>query len=102
MREVELCSEFIAVDGPADEQQIAAVRSKLPAFCKDLTNQDLVYISSLVDESKQVSEIVLPYVPVLPELPTAEVNWSYGLNHYDHKIVIDPHTLRPLNPDSAK
>lgn len=98
---MELCSEFIAVDGPADEQQVAAVRSRLPAFCKTLTNQDLVYISGLVDDSKQVSEIVLAYVPVLPELPAAEVNWKYGLNHYDHNIVIDPHTLRPLNP-SAK
>jgi hypothetical protein len=37
-KQVEVCSEFIPVDGPADEAQVKALRAKLPAFCAGLTN----------------------------------------------------------------
>ena len=76
VREVELCSEFIPVDGKADELQIDAVKGRLPSICIDMTCQDLFYISSLLDHSKQVSEIVLPYSLQVPGLPAAEVNWK--------------------------
>ena len=89
VREVELCSEFIPVDGKADELQIQAVKSRLPSFCKDMTCQDLVYISSLLDHSKQVSEIVLPYSLEVPELPAAEVNWKYELKEFTQTIEVD-------------
>ena len=49
VKQVEVCSEFIPVDGPADEEQIKAVRARLPAFCSGLTNEDLVYVSTLLD-----------------------------------------------------
>ena len=98
VREGEICSEFIPVDGKADELQIQAVKSRLPSFCKDMTCQDLIFISSLIDYSKQVSEIVLPYTLQVPELPKAEVNWNYGIKEFTQTIEIDSETLRPMQP----
>lgn len=53
-RSVELCSEFIPVDGPASKKQRKAIRRrKLPTFCKNLSDADLVYIGSLLDDHKR-------------------------------------------------
>ena len=47
-----------------------------------MANEDLLYVTSLIDEKKQVSEIFLDYNVVVPELPSAEVNWKYELKHF--------------------
>jgi hypothetical protein len=44
-----------------------------------LTNEDLHFVSELLDENKLDSEIFLDYKVVIPALPKAEVNWVYGL-----------------------
>jgi hypothetical protein len=90
-----MCSEFIPVDGKADETQVQAVKARLPSFCKKMTNEDLLYICSLIDETKQVAEIQLDYNIVVPELPATETNWKYELKHFEHKIEINPETIRP-------
>ena len=96
-REVEVCSEFIPVDGPADEQQVKAVRKRFPAFCEGLTNEDLLYISTLLDEHKVFSDIFLDYNVAVPALPPAETNWKFGSEPIHHEIRIHPKTLRPVS-----
>jgi len=66
-----------------------------------MTIEDLYYISTLIDDGKQVSEIPLSYSPILPELPAAEINWAYGLKDFQQSIQINPATIRPLNPELA-
>jgi hypothetical protein len=70
-KEVENCSEFIPVDGPADEEQVKEVRKKFPKFCEGLTNEELFYVSGLLKEDKDFSEIFLDYNTVIPALPAA-------------------------------
>lgn len=70
-KEVEVCSEFIPVDGAADEAQVQAVRKRLPKYCEGLTNEDLLYVFGLLDEHKLFSEIFLDYRAVVPALPAA-------------------------------
>ena len=94
-----MCVEFIPLDGPASEAQIKLVRSRFPAFCSGLTNEDLLYIKSLLDEKKSAEEIFLDYNVILPELPEAEVNWKYGLKSFHHEIRICPTTFRPESKD---
>jgi hypothetical protein len=101
VREVELCSEFIPVDGNAGELIIQAFKSRLPSFCKGMSCQDLSYISSLLDHSKQVSEIVLPYSLQVPELPAAKANWKYELKDFIQTIEVDAETVRPIHPKDA-
>ena len=101
MREVELCSEFIPVDGNAGELIIQAFKSRLPSFCKEMSCQDLSYISSLLGHSKQVSEIVLAYSLQVPELPAAEANWKYELKDSTQTIEVDAETVRPIHPKDA-
>ena len=95
-KEVEVCSEFIPVDGAADEEQVKAIRRRFPAFCEGLTNEDLLYVSGLLDEHKVFSDIFLDYNVVVPALPVPEVNWKFGNEPIDHEVVIHPKTLRPL------
>lgn len=78
-RELEVCSEFIPTDGAADEEQVAAVRQRLPGFCAELTNEDLLYVSTLLDEHKVFSGVFLDYNVAIPALPAAECSWKFGL-----------------------
>ena len=93
----EICSNFIPVDGPADEQQVQAVIKLLPACCKGMLREDLLYICSLLDETKQIYEIPLDYSINVPPMPQHSVNWKYGLTSYEHNITICPVTARPLS-----
>lgn len=45
----EVCTAFIPVDGPADEQQLKEVYARLPPFCKNMPREDLLYVYSLLD-----------------------------------------------------
>jgi hypothetical protein len=96
-REVEVCSEFIPIDGAADEAQVEVVRKRLPAFCAGLTNEDLLYVWGLLDEHKLFSDIFLDYNVVVPALPAAECNWKFGLEQFEHEVQIHPRTLRPVS-----
>ena len=82
-KEVEICTEFVPIDGPADEAQIKQVRERLPKYTLEMSNEDLYYISTLLDAQKSASDIYLDYNLVAPPLPQAEVNWCYGLNFED-------------------
>jgi hypothetical protein len=96
-REVEVCSEFIPVDGAADEAQVKEVRRRLPAFCEGLTSEDLLYVVGLLDEHKLFSDIFLDYHVVLPALPAAECSWKFGSEPIEHEVHIHPKTLRPVS-----
>lgn len=50
----EALTEFIPVDGPADEKQIEAIKQKMPSFCQKMLPEDLHYISTLLDDTKQI------------------------------------------------
>ena len=78
-REVEVCTEFIPIDGAAEEDQIREVRKRMPKFCEGLTNEDLYYISGLLDESKLFSDIFLDYNVKVPPLPQPECSWKFGV-----------------------
>lgn len=95
-KESEVCSEFILVDGPADNAQKMAVRSKFPSFCQGLTDSDLIYVAALIDDHKQSEEIFMDYNVVVPDLPQPQVNWKYGQSEYDHKVSVSPVTGHPL------
>lgn len=62
------------------------MRSKFPKFYEGLTNEDLVYISGLLDEHKLFSDIFLDYNIKIPALPAAECNWKFGLNSFEHEV----------------
>jgi hypothetical protein len=96
-KELEICTEFVPIDGPADEAQIKHVRERLPKYTLEMTNEDLYYISTLLDAQKSASDIYLDYNLVAPPLPQAEVNWCYGLDFEDTSHVeINPKTVRPF------
>ncbi len=76
-KEVEICSDFIPVDGAAEEGQVKQVMSKLPRYCQGLSGEDLIYVSELLDEDKQFADIFLDY-NIKPILPAAESNWKFG------------------------
>ena len=99
-RQNEVCPEFIPVDGEADEIQIKAICSLLPACCRQMQREDLLYVFNLLDEHKQAAEIFLDYNVKVPEVPEAEVSWKYGLEDYEHTIKISPETGRPVTMDN--
>lgn len=62
-----------------------------------LTNEELNYLSTLVDRNKTVNNVDIPNT--FPDLQpiTPEVNYQYGLDYKnDIKIEIDPKTLYPI------
>jgi hypothetical protein len=69
----------------------------MPKFCSGLTNEDLFYISGLLDEQKLFSDIFLDYNYAIPPLPKAECNWAFGFDKFEHQVQIHPKTLRPLS-----
>ena len=75
----ELCTDFIPVDGPADKAQIQAVQARMPAFCHNMKVEDLYYVGTLLDDTKQIHEIFLDYSVNLPVIPEHEINWKYQL-----------------------
>ena len=98
----EVCTEFIPVDGPADIDQINAVLATMPAFCHKMKVEDLYYVSTLLDDSKQIHEIFIDYNASLPMIPEHEINWKYQLENYNHTIKICPKTIRPISVENDK
>lgn len=96
-KQVEGCTDFIPIDGPADEAQVEEVRKRFPKFCSELTREDLVYVWGLLDEQKLFSDIPLSYDVVVPALPEAETNWKFGFGHLENPVEISSKTLRPLS-----
>ena len=74
----------------------------MPAFCHNMKTEDLYYISTILDETKQAHEIPISYDVVLPVMPEHEINWKYGLDSYDHNIKICPQTFRPISVENDK
>lgn len=101
-KELEVCSEFIPIDGAADEEQVKEVRKRMPSFCEGLTNEDLLYIWSLLDEHKLFSDIFLDYNVLIPALPAAEFNWKFGPEPIEHEVQIHPKTMRPVSVISGE
>lgn len=64
--------------------------------------EDLYYVGTLLDESKQIHEIFMDYNVDLPKMPESEVNWMYGLKDCDHSVSICPQTARPVSVEDDK
>lgn len=95
-RELEVCPHFIPVDGEPEPQQIEKIREKLPKYTQELSNEEIYYISTLLDAQKSASDIFLDYNLKVPPLPKAEINWVYGINQIEKSNVqFCPLTLRP-------
>lgn len=89
--------QWIPTDGPASKTQQTEILSSLPEFFSELSIEELVGLSKLVDASKSASGIVLPcdWIPE-PVLPV--INWTvYGLKNYEENfdVQICPGTFRP-------
>jgi hypothetical protein len=68
----------------------------MPKFCSGLTNEDLFYISGLLDESKLFSDIFLDYNVQIPPLPAPESSWKFGFEEFKNEVQINSKTLRPF------
>lgn len=87
---------FVPVDGPASQEQVHKIRSLLPKYTESLSNEELHYISTLIDANKAASDIFLDYNLVAPALPAPTINWCYGLEYFPTTVQINPKTLRPF------
>jgi hypothetical protein len=95
-KELEVCPHFIPIDGEPEPEQIEKIREKLPKYTQELSNEEVYYISTLLDAQKSASDIFLDYNLKVPPLPKAEINWVYGINKMDEsKVQFCPKTLRP-------
>jgi hypothetical protein len=56
----------------------------MPAFCAGLTNEDLLYVSGLLNEHKLFSDIFLDYNLAIPALPEPQCNWKFGFDQFEH------------------
>jgi hypothetical protein len=96
-KQLEVVTAFVPIDGEASQAQIATIRQQLPAYCSELTLEELHHISTLLDAQKSASDIFLEYNLKVPPLPKPAVNWCYGLNHIDKSNVeFNRKTLRPF------
>lgn len=99
----EVCAMFIPIDGQADKEQIQKVRDIIPKCCKYLSNEEVYFLSTMLDESKSASDIFLDYNVQIPPLPKAEINWCYGLKEFKNvSVEICPETLRPFTKIGKK
>ncbi len=88
--------EWIPLDGPASEQQVKTILETFPKYFSELSIDELVGISKMVDASKSASDIVLASSHVFPKV-TPVINWIYGLKTYPNESVpICPYTFRPF------
>lgn len=96
--EVEQKKYFIPVDGPATEESREKVFQVLPAVCKRLTPEELVWLSKFMDTSKSSTDNEFPLIEDAPPLPKFDVNWSEIDAKYElfEKVEIDPSAMRPF------
>lgn len=96
VRRLENFIEWIPTDGPASQEQINEILSSFPDIFSQLSINELVGISKLVNPNKSASDIKLScnWVPITVE---PVINWiSYGLNPWTHAgVKICPSTFRP-------
>lgn len=96
VRELEVCPEFIPVDGPAAPGQLKKIVSQFPAYFQELPPEELYYITTLLDAQKSASDIFLDYNLKVPPLPSPAINWIYGVEEVDPSgVEFNPKTLRP-------
>ena len=95
-KELEVCSRFIPIDGEASKEQVEVIRKRFPAEYEALSDEELYFISTLIDASKAASDIYLDYNMKPPHLPKPRINWCYGIEEEDHsQVQFNPKTLRP-------
>jgi hypothetical protein len=70
---------WIPIDGAATEAQRAAVRATLPPACRDLSIPEITSLAALVDPSKSLGDIELPFYGAPPVAIAPIVAWRlYG------------------------
>jgi hypothetical protein len=71
---------WIPIDGKATDAQRAAVRATLPPACRDLSIPEITSLAALVDPSKSLGDIELPFYGAPPVAIASIVGWRlYGL-----------------------
>jgi len=96
-KELEVCPEFIPIDGEPLPQQSHKIKSKFPNYCQELPDEELYYISTLLDAQKSASDIFLDYNLKVPPLPKAAIDWCYKLDPIEDGLVhFNRKTLRPF------
>ena len=98
VKELESTIEWIPTDGPASQEQIEEILKSLPKFYSELSINEIVGLSKMVDASLSASAIYLQYDWV-PEQVVPVINWTlYGLNNYDtsNDVQVCPYTFRPF------
>ena len=92
--------KWIPLDGPASQTQINKILNTFPDFFQELTIDELVGLSKMVNASKSASDIALPCNWV-PDSVTHIVNWSVydedksWENTFESDVKICPITFRP-------
>lgn len=87
---------IVPIDGPASESQINKIYNTFPSNYKKCSEDELVYLASLVNPNKSASDIKLEY-NFEPLTLKEEINWPYELNEYEEALIpICPYTLRPF------
>lgn len=90
--------DFIPVDGPPTAEQVAAARTALPAWYRDLPVGRLFDLASKVDPGKSAGDIYITYnLPWHPVAPAAVHEWDYTADTPSRELVpICPATCRPF------
>jgi hypothetical protein len=78
-----MISEFIPIDGEASPLQIARIKQKLPRYCDDISNEEVYYLSTLLDAQKSASDILLDYNIKIQPPSNSLIHWCYGLGQHD-------------------
>lgn len=90
--------EWIPTDGPASQEQIDKILETLPKFYSELSINELVGLSKMVNPQLSASAITLD-PNYEPEQVNAIINWSvYGLKIIEvspAEVQICPYTFRP-------
>ena len=91
--------DFIPVDGPPTEDQVAEVRAALPAWYRDLPAARLYDLARKVDPSKSAGDIHITYGAPIQAAPEAICEWEYGVGPAppaEPELQISPATCRPF------
>lgn len=95
-KELEVCTAYIPIDGPASKDQVIKIRQMMPKITQELTVEELYFIGMKLDAQKSASDIYLDFNFKAPELPNSQITWHYGLEIDKSNVKVNPKTFRPF------
>lgn len=96
--EIDEQKHFVPIDGPATKESRQKVYQALPKSCRNLTPEEIVWLSKYIDINKSATDNEFPINEDPQTLPKFDVNWSEIDEKYllFEKVEIDPITMRPF------